>query len=116
MRMRLLRTKGGKLMSYLKRRLEKELKDSDFQKEWDESELEYVIAQNIIKYRKEKKLTQQDLAIVLQTSQSVISRIENADQNITIGYLKDVAKALDISPMTLVRQFPETKILKQQNK
>lgn len=96
-------------MSYLQRRLKKELKDPNFQKEWDESELEYVIARNIIKYRKEKKLTQQDLAIVLQTSQSVISRIENADQNITIGYLKDVAKALDLSPMTLVTQVPEAK-------
>lgn len=88
-------------MSYLKKRLAERLKDPDFRQEWIDSELEYVIAHNIIKLRKEKKITQKQLATVLKTQQSVISRIENADQNITIGNLKEIAKALNVSVMDI---------------
>lgn len=88
-------------MSYLKKRLAERLKDPDFRQEWIDSELEYVIAHNIIKLRKEKKITQKQLATVLKTQQSVISRIENADQNITIGNLKEIAKALNVSVLDI---------------
>ncbi|MBP1968573.1 hypothetical protein J2Z83_000665 [Virgibacillus natechei] len=43
-------------MSYLKRRLEERLKDPKFRQEWEDSELEYVIARNIIHLRKKNIL------------------------------------------------------------
>lgn len=95
-------------MSYLKRRLEKRLKNPKFRQEWEDSELEYVIARNIIKLRKERHLTQNELAAALNTKQSVISRIENADQNLSIDTLKRIAKALDVNVMEIVRESQET--------
>ena len=88
-------------MSYLKRRLTHRLKDPNFRQEWEDSELEYIIARNIVKLRKESNLTQQELAKVLDTHQSAISRIEQADQNVTIGNLKSIAKALDVNVMEM---------------
>lgn len=88
-------------MSYLKRRLTDRLKDPNFRQEWEDSELEYIIARNIVKLRKESNLTQQELAKVLDTHQSAISRIEQADQNVTIGNLKSIAKALDVNVMEM---------------
>lgn len=54
-----------------------------------------------MKLRKESHLTQQDLAKILHTHQSTIFRIEKADQNVTIGNLKAIAKALDVNVMEM---------------
>ncbi|QKY69851.1 helix-turn-helix domain-containing protein [Lentibacillus sp. CBA3610] len=95
-------------MSYLKKKLEERLKDPKFRQEWEDSELEYVIARNIIHLRKKKHLTQIELAEALKTKQSVISRIENANQNLSIDTIKEIAKALDVNVMEIVRESPET--------
>lgn len=89
-------------MSYLNKRLKKELEDPKFRKEWEESEIEYLIANKIIYFRKEKNMTQSDLANALDTKQSVISRIENANENLSINRIKSIAKALGIHPLELL--------------
>lgn len=91
-------------MSYFKRRLSKRLKDPEFRKEWESSELEYVIAANIIKLRQQKEMSQSQLASALNTSQSVISRIENANENISISRLKTIAGVLDVKVVDILQE------------
>jgi transcriptional regulator with XRE-family HTH domain len=52
------------------------------------------IIRQIIEKRKQKGLTQTELAKQLHTSQAAIARIESGKQNITIGYVENIAKAL----------------------
>ncbi|MFD0951781.1 hypothetical protein [Virgibacillus natechei] len=37
-----------------------------------------------------------------------MSRIENANQNLSIDTMKEIAKALDVNVMEIVRESPET--------
>lgn len=57
-----------------------------------------IIRANIKKYRKEKKLTQQDLADMTDISREYICDVENESRNkhITISLLGRIAEALDI--------------------
>lgn len=57
-----------------------------------------VIRRNIRKYRKERKLTQQDLADLTGISREYICDIENESRNkhITIAYLSRIADALEV--------------------
>lgn len=83
-------------MGYLQNRLNKRLQDPEFKREWEDSELEYLIARNIIAKRKEQNLTQKQLAEAINTTQSVISRIEKGEQNLTLQTMKSLAASLDI--------------------
>ncbi len=56
------------------------------------------IIASVVKERKKKSLSQKELADMLGTSQSVISRIENGlAKSITLDYLTKVANVLGIS-------------------
>jgi ribosome-binding protein aMBF1 (putative translation factor) len=86
-------------MSFMEKFVKEQLTtDPEFKKEWEESELEYQIQQQIIRQiiekRKQKGLTQTELAEQLNTSQAAIARIESGKQNVTIGYVENIAKAL----------------------
>lgn len=61
-----------------------------------ETQLEYQIARELIKVRIEKGLSQQDVAKRVNTTQSVISRVENARTTPTLSFLKRIADALKI--------------------
>lgn len=89
-------------MSYLQNRVQKSLQDPEFKKVWDDSELEYLIARNIIAKRKEQNLTQKQLAEAIHTTQSVISRIEKGEQNLTLQTLKSLATSLDVRVQDLM--------------
>ena len=53
---------------------------------------------SIVKERKRKGISQTELAEMIETTQSVISRIENgSSRHITLDYLMKVANALGIS-------------------
>lgn len=56
-----------------------------------------IVRENIKKYRKSKKLTQQELADMTEISREYICDVENANRNkhITIGLLGRIAQALD---------------------
>ena len=78
--------------------LKKELlKNPKFKKLYEESQPEYEIARAIIKARIEKGYTQKDLAKKLNTTQSVVSRIEQGKTSASISFLKRIAQALDTS-------------------
>lgn len=76
--------------------LKKRLKDPEFRKAWEESELEYQIATQLIEARLSKKLSQRDLARKMKTSQAVVSRIESMNANPSVSLLKRFAQTLNV--------------------
>lgn len=68
-----------------------------FKEALKETELEYQIARSVIQARIKKGLTQADLAKKLDTTQSVISRVESAKTTPTLSFLKRLADALNLS-------------------
>ena len=75
--------------------LKKRLKNPKFKKAWDDSEVEYLLAKQLIEARLSKKLSQRDLAKKLHTSQAAISRLETMRGNPSLLLLKKIAHALD---------------------
>ena len=78
------------------------LKDSEFKKLYEESQPEFEIAQAIIRARISRKMTQKELAERMHTTQSVISRVEQAGTSPSISFLKRLAVAINA---TLQVQF-----------
>lgn len=87
---------------------EKYKNDPEFQEAWDEIELEYEIARQIIKRRKELGMTQKELAEKIGTTQSVISRIENG-HNISLDYLMKISEQLKCRPKIELQPIKEGK-------
>jgi len=69
-------------------------KNKDVQNELKMNEAEYKIIEEIIMARKEKNLTQKDLAVLIGTKQSNISRLESGNYNPTIDFLNKIAYAV----------------------
>ena len=65
-----------------------------------------IIRKNIKKYRREKNLTQQDLADLVGISRQYITDIENENRNnhITIAILGRIADSLNINIELFFRQ------------
>jgi len=82
-------------MSDLQKHLEESLKDKEFKKEWDKLELRYAVIKQLIKIRNSYNLSQAQLAEKLNTTQAVISRIENGTVNIGIDFIDKLAKAFN---------------------
>jgi len=78
------------------------LKNPKFKKLYEESQPEFEIAKAIIRARIENKITQKELARRINTTQSVISRVEQAKTSPSISFLKRLAAALNT---TLQVQF-----------
>lgn len=76
--------------------LKESLKDPEFKKAWEESELEYQIATQLIEARLAKNLSQRDLAKKMKTSQAVISRLESMNANPSLSLLKRITQALNV--------------------
>lgn len=73
------------------------LKNPEFRKLWEETQLEREISHALIKARIEKRLTQSQLAKKIQTRQSVISRVESGQSTPSLSLLKRLATALNTS-------------------
>ncbi len=76
--------------------LKESLKDPEFRKTWEESEVEYNLMVALIEKRLKRKLSQRALAKKVGTSQSVIARIEGMDANPSLSLLKRISHALDV--------------------
>ena len=74
--------------------LNKQLKDSDFKKEWDALEAEFSIVQALIDARESSGLTQSELARKTGIAQGDISKIENGNGNPSIKTLKRLAQGM----------------------
>lgn len=89
-----MKYKGREVYTF-QEHLQEMLKDPEFKKEWEESEVEYQLACKLIEARLNKKLSQKELADKVGTSQAAISRIEGMGGNPSLSLLKRIAKALD---------------------
>lgn len=83
-------------MSDFRNYLNTQLENPDFKKEWDESEPEYNLIKAMVTARKEKHLTQKQLAERTGIDQSDISKIENGNANPALSTLKRLADGLDM--------------------
>ena len=70
-------------------------KNPAYMKALKKTELEYALAREIISARLRKNMTQKDVAIAMDTKQSVISRVENANTVPSLSFLKRLAVVLD---------------------
>ena len=79
-------------------KFEKKLfKQPGFKEAVEETRLEYEIARALIKARIKKGLTQAEVARLMNTKQSVISRVENARTMPSLAFLKRLAGVLNAS-------------------
>ena len=62
---------------------EKALKDPEVKKEYDALSSSYELRKNLIRIRKQAGLTQEDIAMKLNTKKSNISRLENVNSKIS---------------------------------
>lgn len=62
-----------------------------------------IIGKNVVRLRKVKKLTQEDLCGLAEIDRSYLSEIENGKMNVTIKALVTIAKALDCTLEDLIK-------------
>ncbi|MDN5289011.1 MAG: hypothetical protein JWR38_5285 [Mucilaginibacter sp.] len=63
-----------------------------------------ILATNIRKYRKAKKLTIQELAYLLDVDYSQVGRMERGKVNFSISLLFDLATILEVGPAQLLEE------------
>lgn len=61
--------------------IEKRMENQEFKKAWKENHAEYKLIGEMISLRKQKKITQSELAKLTGNKQQVISRIERKENN-----------------------------------
>ena len=69
--------------------------DAEFKQSWDDSRMEYGLLGDLIRLRKEKGISQKELAEIVGNKQQVISRIEKREQNPTLKTLCRLADVLN---------------------
>ncbi|MDR0320960.1 MAG: helix-turn-helix domain-containing protein [Treponema sp.] len=70
------------------------LKNREVREELKRNEAEYNVIEEIIMARKERHLTQKDLAELIGTRQSNISRLESGTYNPSLDFLNKIAHAV----------------------
>jgi len=78
--------------------------DPDFKKAWDDSRTEYKVLGELVKLRKEKGLSQTELAEKTGNKQQVISRIENRENSPTLKTLCSILDVLNYDIQFVPRQ------------
>lgn len=73
--------------------LQEELKDPAFKAAWDDFDLEYQVADLLVKLRAEAGLSQEELARKIGTTQSAIARMESGKVVPRLENLVKIAKA-----------------------
>ena len=81
-------------MSDYRKSLNKNLKDPEFKKEWDNLEIEYQVQAELIRARLDSNMTQAELAQKSGIRQSNISRIENGNAIPRLDTLEALALAM----------------------
>jgi predicted transcriptional regulator len=70
------------------------LRNKEVRNELENNEAEYKIIEEIIMARRERNITQKELAELVGTKQSNISRLESGNYNPTLEFLTKIAKAV----------------------
>lgn len=74
--------------------LNKQMKNPEFKAEWDALEPEFQIVKAILNARKEKNITQKQLAELTGIAQADISRMETGNSNPSLHTLQRLATGL----------------------
>lgn len=78
-----------------KQYLAQQMKNKEFRKAYEEESHRLEIAYKILQLRKKYHLSQKELARNLDTTQSVVARIETGQQNLTTDTLQKIASVFD---------------------
>ena len=84
----------NKLTNYEKH-FKAKMKDKNFKKAFEEERHRLEIAYKISQLREKKHFSQKELAKKLDTTQSVIARIESGQQNLTADSLHKIASVFN---------------------
>lgn len=74
--------------------IEKQMEKPKFKKAWDENHAEYELIGEMISLRKQKKISQSELAMLIGNKQQVISRIERRDNNPSLKMFVNILDVL----------------------
>jgi len=72
------------------------MKNPEYRREYDALQPEFQIAEQIIKARVERRISQAELAKRMKTGQAVVSRLEGMNGSPSLSLLKRLARALNI--------------------
>lgn len=72
--------------------LEEQLKNPQVKEAYDHEDFFSRTAIEIMRLREKNKLSQKDLAELMHTTQQAISRIERAEENLTLKTLNNIAR------------------------
>jgi DNA-binding XRE family transcriptional regulator len=71
------------------------MKDAEFTREYEALREEFELSREVIELRKQRNMTQKELAAKAGTSQPAIARLESGRyKNISLAFLRKVGKAL----------------------
>ena len=70
------------------------LKDNEFKNEYEKLKQRYEAIEQIIRARKDQNITQAELAKMVGTQKSNISRLESGNYNPTLDFLTKISEAL----------------------
>lgn len=90
-----MRKYQGRYVYTFQDHLKELLKNPEFKKEWEDSEVEFQLGCKLIEARLKRNLSQRELAKKVGTSQAAISRIESMEANPSLSLLKRIAAALN---------------------
>lgn len=75
------------------------MKDKEFAREYDALKDEFAFAREVIELRKQRNMTQKELAEKAGTSQPAIARLESGRyKNVSLSFLRKIGKALGAKP------------------
>jgi len=75
------------------------MNDKEFVREYEMLREEYELAREVIQLRKQRNMTQQELAVKAGTSQSAIARLESGRyQNVSMSFMRKIGNALGAQP------------------
>lgn len=63
------------------------------------------LGESILKYRKKRNLSQQELASLSDTDRSYLAEVEEGKANPSLKFLQKIAKALRVSLATLLKDL-----------
>jgi len=86
--------------------LKEELNDPEIKKEYENLREEFELADRIIELRKKARLTREQLAKKIHTSQPSIARLESGSyRNVSLSFLRKVGNALGVEPHVNFRRL-----------
>lgn len=79
-------------------------KDKELQDLWDNSRMEYYVLGELVKIRKQKGLSQAELAEMTGSKQQSISRLEKKEASPTLKTICSILRSLDYEIRLVPRQ------------